>query len=45
MKKTQAIRIRRTWPRTDPLPLKRGERAVVRIRNMSMEAHSMHLHG
>jgi FtsP/CotA-like multicopper oxidase with cupredoxin domain len=35
----------KVWPRTDPLPLKRGERAVVRFRNMSMEAHPMHLHG
>ena len=35
----------KVWLRTDPLPLKRGERAVVRFRNMSMEAHPMHLHG
>jgi FtsP/CotA-like multicopper oxidase with cupredoxin domain len=33
------------WPRTDPLALARGERAVVRFRNMSPEAHPMHLHG
>ncbi|MBI4256234.1 MAG: multicopper oxidase domain-containing protein, partial [Candidatus Rokubacteria bacterium] len=30
---------------TDPLPLKRGDRAVVRFGNMSPEAHPMHLHG
>jgi FtsP/CotA-like multicopper oxidase with cupredoxin domain len=35
----------KVWPRTDPLALARGERAVVRFRNMSMEAHPMHLHG
>ena len=35
----------KVWPRTDPLSLARGERAVVRFRNMSMEAHPMHLHG
>jgi FtsP/CotA-like multicopper oxidase with cupredoxin domain len=35
----------KVWPRTDPLILARGERAVVRFRNMSPEAHPMHLHG
>lgn len=35
----------KVWPRTDPLALARGERAVVRFLNMSMEAHPMHLHG
>jgi FtsP/CotA-like multicopper oxidase with cupredoxin domain len=35
----------KAWPSTDPLSLARGERAVVRFRNMSMEAHPMHLHG
>jgi FtsP/CotA-like multicopper oxidase with cupredoxin domain len=35
----------KVWPRTDPLALARGERAVVRFRNMSPEAHPMHLHG
>jgi len=35
----------KVWPRTDPLAVSRGERAVVRFRNMSMEAHPMHLHG
>jgi FtsP/CotA-like multicopper oxidase with cupredoxin domain len=36
---------RKVYPRTEPLPLKRGERAVVRFANMSPEAHPMHLHG
>ena len=35
----------KVWPRTDPLPLARGARAIVRFRNMSPEAHPMHLHG
>jgi FtsP/CotA-like multicopper oxidase with cupredoxin domain len=35
----------KAWPRTDPLALARGERGIVRFRNMSMEAHPMHLHG
>ena len=35
----------KVWPRTDPLALARGDRAVVRFRNQSMEAHPMHLHG
>ena len=35
----------KVYPRTDPLPLKRGDRAVVRFGNMSPEAHPMHLHG
>jgi len=35
----------KVWPRTDPLPLGRGARAAVRFRNMSPEAHPMHLHG
>ena len=33
------------WPKTDPLPMARGDRAVIRFRNMSPEAHPMHLHG
>ncbi len=36
---------RKVYPRTDPLPLRRGDRAVVRFANMSPEAHPMHLHG
>jgi len=35
----------KVYPRTDPLPVKRGDRAVIRLRNMSPEAHPMHLHG
>ena len=33
------------YPNTDPLSLRKGDRARVRFRNMSMEAHPMHLHG
>ena len=33
------------YPNTEPLRLRRGDRARVRFRNMSMEAHPMHLHG
>jgi multicopper oxidase len=33
------------WPKTDPLPVARGDRAILRFRNMSPEAHPMHLHG
>ena len=33
------------YPDTDPLRLRKGDRARVRFRNMSMEAHPMHLHG
>ncbi|MBI4638636.1 MAG: multicopper oxidase family protein [Candidatus Rokubacteria bacterium] len=36
---------RKVYPNTDPLPLRRGDRARVRFANMSMEAHPMHLHG
>ncbi len=36
---------RQVYPNTDPLALKRGDRARVRLANMSMEAHPMHLHG
>jgi FtsP/CotA-like multicopper oxidase with cupredoxin domain len=36
---------RKVYPNTDPLPLKRGDRARVVFRNMSPEAHPMHLHG
>jgi len=35
----------KVYPKTDPLPLRRGDRAVVRFVNMSPEAHPMHLHG
>jgi len=33
------------YPNTDPLRLRKGDRARVQFRNMSMEAHPMHLHG
>ena len=33
------------YPNTEPLRVRRGDRARVRFRNMSMEAHPMHLHG
>ncbi len=33
------------YPDTDPLSLRPGDRARVRMGNMSMEAHPMHLHG
>ncbi len=33
------------YPHTEPLRLQKGDRARVRFRNMSMEAHPMHLHG
>lgn len=29
---------RKVYPKTNPLPLKRGDRALVRLSNMSMEA-------
>ena len=33
------------YPNTDPLRLRKGDRARVRFNNQSMEAHPMHLHG
>ena len=36
---------RKVYPNTDPLRFKKGDRARVVIRNTSMEAHPMHLHG
>jgi len=33
------------YPHTKPLRLRKGDLARVRFRNMSMEAHPMHLHG
>jgi multicopper oxidase len=33
------------YPSTDPIAVRRGERVRVRLGNMSMEAHPMHLHG
>ena len=36
---------RKVYPNTDALALGRGDRAVIRLANMSPEAHPMHLHG
>ena len=36
---------RKVYPQTDPLSLRKGDRARVRFANMSPEAHPMHLHG
>jgi FtsP/CotA-like multicopper oxidase with cupredoxin domain len=36
---------RKAYPDTDPLSLRLGDRARIRLTNMSMEAHPMHLHG
>ena len=36
---------RKIYPNTDPLRFKKGDRARVVMRNTSMEAHPMHLHG
>jgi len=36
---------RKVYPNTDPLTLTKGDRARVVMRNTSMEAHPMHLHG
>jgi len=33
------------YPHTDPLRLRKGDQVRVRLSNMSMEAHPMHLHG
>jgi FtsP/CotA-like multicopper oxidase with cupredoxin domain len=33
------------YPNTDPLDVRKGDRVRVRLGNMSMEAHPMHLHG
>ncbi|MGH8055800.1 MAG: multicopper oxidase family protein, partial [Candidatus Entotheonellia bacterium] len=33
------------YPDTDPLRLRKGDQVRVRLSNMSMEAHPMHLHG
>jgi FtsP/CotA-like multicopper oxidase with cupredoxin domain len=33
------------YPNTDPLRFRKGDRVRVRLSNMSMEAHPMHLHG
>ena len=33
------------YPHTEPLRMRKGDRVRIRFRNMSMEAHPMHLHG
>jgi FtsP/CotA-like multicopper oxidase with cupredoxin domain len=33
------------YPNTDPLPCRKGDRIRIMLRNNSMEAHPMHLHG
>jgi FtsP/CotA-like multicopper oxidase with cupredoxin domain len=33
------------YPATDPIAVRKGELIQVRLGNMSMEAHPMHLHG
>ena len=35
----------RSYPATEPLDVRRGQRVRVRLVNMSMEDHPMHLHG
>ncbi len=36
---------RKVYPNTDPLRFRKGDRARIVLRNTSMEAHPMHLHG
>ncbi|MGH7355549.1 MAG: multicopper oxidase domain-containing protein, partial [Candidatus Rokuibacteriota bacterium] len=33
------------YPDTDPIPCRKGDRLRITLRNNSMEAHPMHLHG
>ncbi len=35
----------RIWPGTDPLPVRLGDRLRIRIANLSMTSHPIHLHG
>jgi FtsP/CotA-like multicopper oxidase with cupredoxin domain len=35
----------RAWPGTDPLIVKRGDRVRVRLANLSMDNHPIHIHG
>jgi FtsP/CotA-like multicopper oxidase with cupredoxin domain len=35
----------RAWPGTDPLVAKKGDRVRVRLANLSMDSHPIHLHG
>lgn len=34
-----------SWPEVTPLTVRQGERVRVRLANMTMEEHPMHLHG
>jgi len=35
----------RVWPGTDPLVVRTGERVRIRVGNLSMDSHPIHLHG
>ena len=35
----------RVWPGTDPLVVKTGDRVKVRLGNLSMDSHPIHIHG
>jgi manganese oxidase len=35
----------RVWPGTDPLVVRKGQRVRVRLGNLSMDSHPIHLHG
>jgi FtsP/CotA-like multicopper oxidase with cupredoxin domain len=35
----------RAWPGTAPLVVKKGDRVRIRLANLSMDSHPMHLHG
>jgi FtsP/CotA-like multicopper oxidase with cupredoxin domain len=35
----------RVWPGTEPLVVRRGQRVRVRLGNLSMDSHPIHLHG
>ena len=37
--------MRRTWGSHRPLKVRLGQRVVIEMRNMTMMAHPMHLHG
>jgi FtsP/CotA-like multicopper oxidase with cupredoxin domain len=35
----------RVWPGTDPLVVKQGDRVRIRLGNLSMDSHPIHIHG
>jgi hypothetical protein len=35
----------RVWPGTDPLVVKQGDRVRIRLGNLSMDSHPIHVHG